>query len=209
MAGLIVLLVRRVASVAAAAALCYWAAGSLGPGPALLLWGGVAAVACVLGAILLRVSAVGRVTWRNRAAGYLIPWGWRLNRGRLWPVAVISWCVWFAVGAAAVLLRPPQDGDCPAVGMRLALFVAWAVDTAALVFVTGSICQATPGGRVGALWRLGAAIAALIGASVALHLGGLSRAALVLAGGPPAALAAGAVLLVVVMATVGRNTRWN
>ncbi|AWM40211.1 hypothetical protein GobsT_13420 [Gemmata obscuriglobus] len=209
MALFIALFTRRAALVAAAAAACYGLAEGLGAGPALLLWAAAAAGACVLGAVLLRVSAVGRITWRNRAAGYLIPWGWRLNRGRLWPVAVVSWVVWVAVGAAALLLRPSPGEDGPAVGVRIALFAAWAVDAAALVFILGSIRQATPGGRVGSLWKLVAVIAGLVGASVALHLGDLSRAALLLAGGPPAVLIVIAALFVGLMMTVGRNARWN
>src|SRR4051812_19605995 len=63
---------RLVAAVAAAA---YGLAVEFGPWPAVLTCSAGAAVGCVAGAVLLRTSGVGRVTWRNRLAGYLIPWG--------------------------------------------------------------------------------------------------------------------------------------
>src|SRR5688500_10883827 len=103
------LYLKRAALLAGAAAAAYGLAVELGPWPAGLTCAVVAAVACAAGTILLRTSGVGRVTWRNHLAGYLIPWGWRLNRGKLWPLPVISWAVWTAACGAAVLLRPAPD----------------------------------------------------------------------------------------------------
>jgi hypothetical protein len=91
---------RRAVLLGGCAAAAYALAVESGPWPAVLTCAAVAAVACTVGAILLRTSTIGRVTWRNRLAGYLIPWGWRLNRGKLWPLPVISWAVWTANGLA-------------------------------------------------------------------------------------------------------------
>ncbi|MBN9520167.1 hypothetical protein J0H58_16835 [bacterium] len=193
--------------VAAAAAACYGLAEWLGTPAFAAIWVATTGAGCALGAALLRTSEIGRVTWRNRAAGYLIPWGWRLNRGRLWPVPLISWAVWAAIGGAVFLLRSGPAEEQP--GLRIALFAAWVVDAAALLFVLGSIRQATPGSRVGSLWRLTAILAGLILTSVGLYLGGMTLAALAVGGGPPAVVGGCALLFVGLVVTIGRNARWN
>lgn len=196
---------QKAVLLAAVATGAYGLAVEFGPWPAALTCGTVAAVACVIGAILLRTSTIGRVTWRNRLAGHLIPWGWRLNRGRLWPAAVFSWVVWTAVGGAAVLLR----SDEPSLGMRAALLAAWLFDASALVFLLGTIVQATPGSRVGSVWKLVAFITAVLCASVGLYASGRATAALLVGGGPPAVIGGVFGLVLLIFATVGRNTRWN
>jgi hypothetical protein len=168
------LYLTRAALLATAAAAAYGLAVEFGPWPAVLTCAAAAAVACTAGAILLRTSTIGRVTWRNRLAGYLIPWGWRLNRGRLWPVAVISWVVWTAVCGAAVLLRPEPDQPSP--GLRAALLAAWLVDAAALVYLLGTVAQATPGSRVGSVWKLVAVTTGVLCSSVGLYVGGQATA---------------------------------
>lgn len=204
---MILLYIKRAVLVTVAAAAAYWLAAEYGLWPAMLAWAIAAAVACGTGAVLLRTSGIGRVTWRNRLAGYLIPWAWRLNRGRLWPLPVVSWVVWMAIGGGAVLLRPTASEGPSLVGV--ALFAAWVIDAAGLMYLLGTIGQATPGSRVGSLWKLVAVIAVLIGASVGLHLGGRTMAALVVGGGPPLAVGAGIGLVVLLLVTVGRNARWN
>lgn len=196
---------RKAILLAAVAAAAYGLCVELGPWPAVFTCAAVAAVGCVIGAVLLRTSTIGQVTWRNRLAGYLIPWGWRLNRGRLWPVAVISWVVWTAVSGAAVLLR----ADEPSLGMRAALLAAWLIDASALVFLLGTIAQATPGSRLGSIWKLVAFITAVLCASVGLYVAGQATAALIVAGGPPAVIGVVFGLVLLIFATVGRNTRWN
>jgi len=199
------LYLKKAVLLAFAAVAAYGLAVELGPWSAFLTCAVVSAAACAAGAILLRTSAVGRVTWRNRLAGYLIPWGWRLNRGKLWPLPVISWAVWTAVCGAAVLLCRDQ----PSLGMRAGLLAAWLIDAAALMYLLGTISQATPGSRVGSLWKLVAAIAGVLCASVGLYLGGQTTAALIVGGGPPAVIGGGFGVVLLVFATVGRNTRWN
>lgn len=200
-----ILLYLKKAVLLAGAAAAYGLAGELGPWPAILTCASTAVVACVIGAMLLRTSAIGQVTWRNRLVGYLIPWGWRLNRGRLWPVAVISWVVWTAVCGAAVLLRSGQ----PSLGMRAALLAAWLIDAAALAHLLGTIVQATPGSRVCSVWKLVVVITGVLGASVGLYAAGQTTAALIVGGGPPAVIGSAFGLVLLLLATVGRNTRWN
>lgn len=202
---MIVLYLKKAVLFAGSAAAAYGLATEFGPWPAFLACAVVAAVACVLGAILLRRSTIGQVTWRNRLAGYLIPWGWRLNRGRLWPVAIISWVVWTAVCGAAVLLRSGE----PSLGMRAALLAAWLIDASALVFLLGTIVQATPGSRLGSVWKLVTFIVAVLCARVGLYVVGQTTAALIVGGGPPAVIGGVFGLVLLIFMTVGRNTRWN
>jgi hypothetical protein len=202
---MILLYLKKAVLLAAVAAAAYGLAVGLGPWPAVLTCAAVAAVACTVGAILLRTSTIGQVTWRNHLAGYLIPWGWRLNRGRLWPVAVISWAVWTAACGAAVLLR----SDEPSLGMRAALLAAWLIDASALVFLLGTVVQATPGSRVVSVWKLVAVITGVLCASVGLYVAGQTTAALIVGGGPPALIGGVFGLVLLIFATAGRNTRWN
>ena len=109
------------------------------------------------------------------------------------------------VGGAAVLLR----SDEPSLGMRVALLAAWLIDASALVFLLGTIVQATPGGRVGSVWKLVAFTTAVLCASVGLYVGGQATAALLVGGGPPAVIGGVFGLVLLIFATVGRNTRWN
>jgi hypothetical protein len=196
---------RRAVLLGGCAAAAYVLAVEFGHWPAALTCAAGAAVVCIIGAALLRTSTIGQVTWRNRLAGYLIPWGWRLNRGRLWPAAVFSWVVWAAVCGAAVLLR----SDEPSLGVRAALLTAWLIDASALVFLLGTIVQATPGSRVGSVWKLVAVITGVLCASVGLYVTGQTTVALIVGGGPPALIGGVFGLVLLIFATVGRNTRWN
>lgn len=130
---MILLYLKRAALLVGVAAAACGLADDYGPWLAVLACTVMAAIAGATGAVLVRTSPVGQVTWRNRLAGYLIPWGWRLNRGKLWPLPVVSWAVWTAVCGAALLLRPAPDGPPPST--RAALLAAWQVDASALVYL--------------------------------------------------------------------------
>jgi hypothetical protein len=203
--GMVFLYIKRAIVIVAAALSCVWLAEQYGTTTASLIWAGLMALACGIGTVLLRTSRVSQVTWRNRLAGYLIPWGWRLNRGLLWPIPVISWIVWMAIGAAAMLLRPGSES----LALRLALFTAWVVDASVVVFLLGTLQQSTAGSRAGSVWKLFVLVVSLPVVSIGLYIGGLAPAALAVGGGPP--LVAGVVfgLFTLVLLTLGRNARWN
>jgi hypothetical protein len=202
---MLLMYIRRAILIAVVAGSCYFLAELLGPWLVFLIWGTVAAVGCAVGTVLLRTSKIGQITWKNWVAGYLIPWGWRLNRGQLWPIPFISWSVWMVIGMSAVLLQ--QGGE--RIEFRIALYASWAAQASALLFILGSIRQATPGGRTRSMWKLVAILSLLIVVSLGLYLNSMPNAALIVAGGPVlvAGVCVGAVLLV--FATVGRNARWN
>lgn len=209
---MIVRAVRLIALVVGAAAACYWLADRYGVRDAAIVWACGTATACGIGAVLLRLSPVGRVGWQNRVAAYLVPWGWRLGRGVLWPIPAASWAVWLAIGAATLVLRPAaEELDATATAVRILLFVAWVADGAGILFVLGTLRQHYPSGSSGgrALWKVAGVLVVLIVGSVGLYLGGLPVLALVVAGGPPALVAGGYGLFLAVVLVAGRNARWN
>jgi pimeloyl-ACP methyl ester carboxylesterase len=59
------LYIRNAVLLTAVVAVAYGLTAEFGPWPAVRTCAAVSAVACVTGAILLRTSGVGRVTWRN------------------------------------------------------------------------------------------------------------------------------------------------
>lgn len=204
--------IRLAALAAGAAAVCYWLADRYGVRDAAVAWVGGTAIACGVGAVLLRYSPIGRFGWQNRVAAYLIPWGGRLGRGVLWPIPVASWAVWLAIGAAVFLLRPAaEELDATAAAVRILLFVAWMADGAGILYLLGTLRQHYPSGSSGgrSLWKIAGALVALVAASVGLYLGGLPVLALLVAGGPPALVAGGYGLFLAVVLIAGRNARWN
>lgn len=206
-------IIRKAALIAVAATVCCLLVSRYGIGTAAAVWAGAAAVACVAGAVLLRTSAVGRITWKNWTAAYLMPWGARLCGGVLWPIPVTSWCVWMAV-AAAVFVLTPGPGEEPVEAAeavrRVALGTAWVIDGGALLYLVGTIRQHyTVTSRSGrSLFTICAVLVGLIVVSAVFHLLGLPYLALLVAGGPPLVVAVGYGLFVGMMLAFS-NGRWN
>lgn len=196
-----------------AAAGCWWFITGWGQSLAGVVWAAGASVACAIGATLLRTSAVGRVTWKNHLAGWLIPWGWRVSAGKLWPVPFVSWGVWVLVWAALAVLTPQAGGDPLTTWetvARLALGFAWGIDALALAHLVGLLLGHSQNGSGGRSLRLiTGVLAALVTASVALQLFGFTGWAVLVAGGPTALAGLGYGLFLAVLLIFGRNSRWN
>lgn len=204
-------LIRQCVLVAGAATAVFFLVVRFGVGIAATIWAGVSLLACVTGAMLLRTSAVGRITWKNRVAAYLVPWGWRLGKGLLWPIPVASWAVWLAVAAVVLVLMPPVDVAEPGFGWRIALGVGWAVDAAALMYLVGTLRQhySFTSGRAGHSLRVvSMVLIGLIAASAAVVAIGWPHLAVMVAGGPPLAVGVAYGLFVGAMLVFG-NGRWN
>lgn len=182
-----------------------------GVGPALVVWSAVIAVVCLVGTWLLMTSTLSRITWKNRLAGVCIPWGSRVNRGLLWPIPVVSGIVWMLIGTVTVLLFDRHLRDNTLDRLLFALFVAWIVDGAAMLYLLGTLNRnrdlASKGSRT--LLKLLALIAVLIVASGVLFTHDQVRPAVIIAGGPPLFLAAVFGLFFGVLILFGRNARWN
>jgi hypothetical protein len=176
-----------------------WLGPRLGVLPALGAITAVALVLALLGAQLLRTSAIGKITWRNTAAGWLLPKGWWLGSRQL-PGMVMS-SVAFTLLAAAI--GAAADGN-------IWLMIAWALNGVVLSYALGAFRQHASGssGRR-TTGRLVAVIVLLVVAGLAVQLLGYPRLAALVAGGPVTVVGGlyGGWLLMIV--TMGRNARWN
>lgn len=205
----------------AAVFLCRWLAGRIGPWPTLGSWAAVTALVCSLSAWLLSTVQTGEIGWKNRLAGYVLPWGYQLSNGRLGWIAVASWSVWVLLGLAAVLPvllgnPKPVPGAAPAASSgspswNLALVIAWVVDGALLLFLATTFLKnfgfGSSGGR-SLFLPMGFLAAMIVGSAVLWYLGH-SRLAVAVAAGPTLAAAVAYALFIALMLIVGRNARWN
>lgn len=207
---MILTLIRKAVLVAAAAG-CFLLVARAGVGTAAVVWAAGSAIACVVGVWLLRTSAIGRVTWKNRVAAYLIPWGWQFGDGRLGRVAVLSWCGWVAIATGVIVLMPPAEAAAPGYGWRVALGTVWAVDAGALAYVAGTIHRhfSFTTGRGGHSLRVvGAVLVGLLTTSGAFYALGWPYLAVAVAGGPPLVVGVGYGLFLGMLIVFGRG-RWN
>lgn len=176
-----------------------WLGPRLGVLPALGAITAVALLLALLGAQLLRTSAIGKITWRNTAAVWLLPKAWWLGSSQL-PGMVVS-SVAFTLLAAAI--GAAADGN-------IWLMIAWALNGVVLSYALGAFRQHASGssGRR-TTGRLVAVIVLLVVAGLAVQQMGYPRLAALVAGGPVAVVGGlyGGWLLMIV--TMGRNARWN
>lgn len=208
---MIVTLVRHAVLIAAAAAAVFFLVRQFGAGTAVLVWAGLSLLACAAGAVLLRTSAVGRITWKNRLAACLMPWGANLGGGALWPIPVTSWVVWLGVAGGVIALTPTATGtDSWPTLWRVALGTAWVIDGGVLLYVAGTLRRHYPPTSSGwrSLTRICVVLIGLIAASVVLYVCGLPYLALAVAGGPPLVAGVGYGLFLGTLIVFGRG-RWN
>src|SRR5436309_1309216 len=66
--------------------------------PSIALWALIMAALCGGVALLMKRQAPGRVTAINYLAGIVLPWGYRIGRGKLLPIVIESWFRWLLVG---------------------------------------------------------------------------------------------------------------
>ena len=182
--------------------------------------GALAVALPTAGALLLRTVPVSKMDWRNHLAGWLMPFGYVLGRGKLGAIA--AWCavIWFALAACGVLLTQPTIAapQAPAVAAAAgpswswpALVAGWLVLGTAFVHLLTTLRKNfSPGSQSGrSLVKIMAVIVGLAGASVALHVSGFTGTAALVALGPPAAVGTLFGLWVLMLLTLGRNARWN
>lgn len=211
---MISLLFHQALRVGLAVAVCALLTANFGVLVAVVVWAVVSFVACVVGAVLLRTSEVGRVTWKNHAASYLIPWGVRVSRGKLWPIPVVSWAVWMTIGGGVFALTPGLGSDGLTSGevvLRVLLGLSWAVAGYAFGYVLVVLSRGVSSGSSGSrmLTPFCVIIAGLLVLSVVLHLCGFTLLALMATGGPVLLVGGGYGLFVLVLLIFGRNSRWN
>jgi len=180
-------------------------AGGMAAGQRFGVAGGLAAGALAaaasagLGVALLARSAVGEVTWRNRLAGWLLPFGGLFGATTLGGLALTAGGLLAGFAASGAAAR--GDGY---------LAAAWALDFVVVANLAAIALRHSPGSssRRSVLVQT-AAVGALGLGSVAFAAAGRPALAAAVAAGPILALAALYGLFVLLMVTVGRNARWN
>lgn len=213
---------RQLFLIAVPLATGYWLLEVLSAWLALAAAAGIAVGTCGLGALLLRSTGLGTITWRNHLGGWLLPWGYTLGRGQLRGITAVSATIWTLLATSTIVARATSaapvttlPGTAAATAatttMPWLLVIAWVVDGAALLYLLKTVLTAFgPGTRASlSLWRFIAAIIALLVGSLMLHLFGHTGLATLVAGGPPLLVGGFYGLWILAMLTLGRNARWN
>jgi len=183
----------------------------------------VGAACAVTGALVLRSAKTNQITWRNRVAGLLLPWGYVLGRGQL-PGIVLSCTVIWSALAAGVLLSfyvpavpspapasPLPGQPAPAGFAGPWLLLAWIVDGACLCYLLAMLRKYFAMGSqvTRTQLKLVLVLVVMLVGSVVLHLAGHGGLGLLVAGGPVAVIGGGYGLFLAVILLFGRNVRWN
>ena len=198
--------IRRLAVTVAMVAIAVWCALRFGLPQGLVVWSGVAAALCGLGALLLSRQPVGVSTASGQLGAAVLRWGYKVGRGQLPGIIVVSWLIWVALGAAVMavtLFRTEQ--------LMPWMILAWTIDGGALLYLIGLMATRT-GRTQSALLMPLLAVLGMIGVSALLWHRGTESAretALLLGGAPIPVLAAGYGLMMAAMMLGGRKGGWK
>ncbi|MBL8753009.1 MAG: hypothetical protein JNK15_06865 [Planctomycetes bacterium] len=184
---------------AAIAVVARYLAAALGALPALAAIATLATALGALGTVLLRTSPLGVVTWKNRTAGWLLPFCMVLGANQL-PAMLASSVAVITVAAATGI------GN----GGHWLLTAAWTLDAIAAAFAWRAFRAHSPGssGRR-SVTRVLIAAFGLAGAGLVLLQLDRPGLAIAVAGGPPATVGAFSLAWILLLVTLGRNARWN
>ncbi len=199
-------LVRRLAAYLVMLALAAWIGQRRVPPASFLVWSGAVAALCAGGALLLSRQPIGEATALGQFGAAVLRWGYRVGRGQLLPIALVSWFLWTLLGSA-VILMVRHRGEPETVIM----LAGWTVDLLALSFLVGRVLTNTPGSR-GAVLVPALIVVGLIGGSALLWRTGSPTArqsALLLGAAPIPFLAAGYGLVLAAMLLGGRKGGWK
>ena len=195
-----------------------WLAGSWWTWPtAALVIAVLAGLAVACGNWLLLQTGIGELSWRNRCAGWLMPWGYVVGRGKLLPLAATSAVVWAGLGWSGLVAAATSEPAAAHAGWRLpslltfATMTSWIVGGGALLYLVGQLARSPnwrrrPGST---LAKCCAIVCLLLLASLALRLAGYPRLACLISGGPPAVLGSLFGLWTLVLLIAERQARWN
>jgi hypothetical protein len=216
-------IVARVVMLAVTVGACRWLTSALGPWKAIGAWALGMAVICAGVALWLDRQPPEQITFVNRLAGYLLPWGYDIGRGKLIPIVITSWIVWVLLGGGAVftigvLARGGRAGELSAevpshtTLLTVLLYLAWVIDGAVLMrLVSVSWVRQNP--MPPSVIMVMLALTAMILGSAAIKMLGKSAAAtklaLAISGGPPLVVGLGYGVFLLVALTMGGHTRWN
>jgi hypothetical protein len=80
-----------------------WLTPRCGLACSIVLVSALAGALCAGVAVALRRVPMGRVTFVNRLAPIVLPFGFHIGRGKLWPVVVCSWAGWTIIATIAAV----------------------------------------------------------------------------------------------------------
>lgn len=212
--------------VVVAAAACWGLLHGVGRWTGLTVWIAFMGAACAASAMILRTAKLGELSWKNRQAGYLLPWGYGLAGGKLQKIALFSWLGWVLVGAGVAVMMAPTPSAAPTPPAaassassagpvwRWLVFGAWAINASAIIYLLGTLLKNfSPGSSSGrSLIKVMALMILVTGASVALHFAGYPRWAVLIGGAPMGLLGLffGIYIgLILSASAVGKPVRWN
>lgn len=209
--------------VVVAAAACWGLLHGVGRWTGLALWIALMGAACATSAMILRTAKVGELSWKNRQAGYFLPWGYGLAGGKLQKIALFSWLGWVLVGLGVAVMMAPTPSVAPTPTAtassagpvwRWLVFGVWAINTSAIIYLLGTLVKNfSPGSSSGrSLIKVMALMIIFTSASVALHSAGYPRWAVLIGGAPMGLLGLFFGLyigLILGASAVGKPVRWN
>jgi len=198
--------IRRFAVTAAMAAFAVWCALRWGLPLGLAVWSGVVAALCGLAALLLARQPVGVATASGQLGAAVLRWGYKVGRGQMPGIVVVSWLIWVILGAAVMALTTFRSDP-----LTRWMIVAWTIDGLALIYLIGLMVTRT-GRTRGALLMPLLAVLGMIAVSGALwqrRTESTRENALLIGGAPIPILAAGYGLMMAAMLLGGRKGGWK
>ena len=199
-------MLRRLAVTVAMAALAVWCALRWGLPLGFAVWSGLVAVLCGFGALLLSRQPVGVATASGQLGAAILRWGYKVGRGQLPGIVVVSWLIWVALGAAVMAVTLFR-----AEALTPWMILAWTIDGLALIYLIGVMTTRSGRTRIALLTPL-LAVLGMIGLSGALWRAGTESAretALLIGGAPIRLLAAGYGLMMAAIMLGGRKGGWK
>jgi len=189
---------------------CAWMARALGAVPAIAIWAAFEAVFCGLIAVLMQRVPLGKISVAGRLAAIFLPFGYRLSRGRLLPMVMISWAAWVLLGSASAIVtatrfdpRPlSADGHARGTLPLVLLLLAWLADGVLLLILLRTITRwGAPSSAARPVLLMMGGIFTTIAGSAMLWWMGRYTLAVLLASGPPVGVGGFYTVFLIVLAT--------
>lgn len=206
---------------------CIWLTSKIGPWAAIPAWAGVIGTLCAVVAFIMHRQPPGKITVINRIAGMVLPWGYAIGRGTLFPIVLESSIRWTLLGIAIIALAPRglaslsgfSSSPAPTTAayqtgpvMMILLLISWLI-AGAILFRLLTFVLARSGRIQPGLLAPIVGISALVVGSILLAAfgtnSGMTWLALTMTGGPILFIGGGYGVFLVIVLTIGRNARWN
>jgi len=199
---------------------CVWLNKLVPAAAAIGIWAVGVGILCCLVALGMHRQPVGKVTVFNYLAGIVLPWGYKIGRGKLLPIVIESWIRWVLLGAAVVALTAHGFDSLAPSGyhrgpvVSTLLLLCWVIDAAVLFRIVTMLAirandNPLPPKTFPPILALFGMIVVSAGLVIFGHSAAADRIALLICGGPILLIGGGYGLFLLVMMTAGRKARWN